>query len=226
MIDGLKKVVFFGAHTDDEMICAGTLHRLVRQGCEVYMCAFSFAATEKDRKGYGSHEEEPSKGKFKSVCDWEIVGDEWDLSKKLIGGKGPCKGLSPSCDFHKHRQEIADYVFKYCEQERPDALITLSPEDENPAHKIVGEECERVSRGRVPLHLRCQFPWNFSIGRSNLFVKLEQEDLQCKQDVIDAYQSQKFRYNYHDMLIAQCRADGLSVKAQFAEKFEIVRAVV
>ena len=41
MLSNARKVLFFGAHTDDEVICAGTLHRLVRQGAEVMVMSFS-----------------------------------------------------------------------------------------------------------------------------------------------------------------------------------------
>jgi LmbE family N-acetylglucosaminyl deacetylase len=222
MIDGLRKVVAFFAHSDDEMIAAGTFHRLARQGCDVDIIAFAYAAVEEDRKGYGSTETK----NYKLLDTTVQIHDEWKKSASLIGAKNHCRALKPSCDFQPHRQTICQYVFDYCEQEKPDAVFTLSPDDENTAHSIVGVECERVTRGRVPIHVRCQFPWNYSIGRPNLFVKLDESDVQCKRDVINAYQSQKFRYDYEEMLMAAVRLDGLSVKAEYAEKFELVRGVV
>ncbi len=205
------KIVFFCAHTDDEMICAGTLHRLVQSGAEVHILAFAQCATQEDRLGN----------------QWsESVHKEWEKSLSIIGAEGACMCEMPSSKLQEMGQKIADRMFRYCEDHRPDIVITLSPDDENPAHSVVGREAERVTRGRVPIHIRCQFPWNYSIGRPNLFVRLNSKDLIAKRAVINAYQSQKFRYDYEQMLMAYCYADGLSVKVEAAEKFELIRGVI
>ncbi len=213
MVAGLRKVVMFCAHTDDEMVAAGTLHRLARTGTEVHLVAFFSAATRDDRQG--------------TTASSGVLMHEFNRSVTLIGAKrGRFVNFGPSADPYPHRQAICQHVFDYCDSERPDAAFVLSPDDENTAHSIVGTECERVMRGRVPLVVRCQFPWNYSIGRANLFVSLDREDLACKRAVVNAYQSQLWRYDYEEMLVSACRTDGLSVKVPYAEKFEFIRMVV
>ena len=215
MIDSLKKILVLTAHSDDEMICAGTLHRLARQGARIQVVCFSPAATVEDRRG--------------TEKSSTILRPEWERSMDLIGVAREDRyflGMTPSADFQKFRQEICQTIFDLCEFERPDAVFTLSPDDENVAHAIVGVESERVLRGRVSYAIRCQYPWNFSMGRPNLFVKLDEQDLMCKKKVIAAYASQAFRYRYGEMLVHQCLADGMSVKVEAAEKFELIRAVV
>ena len=208
-----QKVVLFAAHTDDEMICAGTLHRAVREGAQVDVVVFSQAATADDRTGHDLS---------------QVVYDEWSNAMDVIGvSLRRSHRFAPSADFQPHRQKIAQLIYDYCEAEKPDVVFTLSPDDENTAHHIVGVESERVLRGRVPTVVRCQFPWNYSIGRPNLFVRLEQPDWEAKLAVIDAYKSQHFRYRYKEMLAAYCLADGLSVKSLLpCEKFEVIRSVV
>lgn len=211
------RVVFYGAHTDDEMICAGTLHRLIQEGHDVRVVTFAPAAIESDRQG-----DEPSA---------MIVKSEWTCSLDAIGVPDGLHHrefvrLLPSVDFQPFRQRICQFVYDDCELHKPDIVFTLSPEDENTAHAIVGTETERVMRGRVPTVIRCQFPWNYGIGRPNLYVKLDRLDLDAKREVIRAYKSQHFRYEYERMLLAYCHADGLSVKAEYAEKFEIIRSVL
>lgn len=214
MFPGIKSAVFFGAHTDDEMIAAGTLHRLNREGIIVHMVTFSPAGTKDYPNGDYMFQDGPPYDEWRKSCDRMGV-----FSKK-------CVGLTPSKSLHTRGQEIADDAFQVVKVVQPDLCFILSPDDENPAHAEVGRQCERVMRGRVPFVVRCQFPWNYSIGRANLFVSLSPEDVQCKQDVINCYQSQLFRYRYENMLLAQCRADGLSVKVEYAEKFELLRGVV
>ena len=215
MLNGIKKAVFFAAHTDDEMICAGTLHRLVRSGCELHVVAFSPAATADDRRGIGT-------------CRWNVE-QEWNASLDLIGVRKSARtflNFLPSSELHERRQEVCQTVYDWVERHKPDAAFILSPEDENTAHSVVGAECERVMRGRVPLTIRCQFPWNYGIGRPNLYVRLSDEDFACKRLVIQAYASQAFRYDYETMLCNYAIADGLSVKMGPCEKFEVIRAII
>ena len=214
MILNAKKAVLFAAHTDDEMVCAGTLHRLAKAGCEVHVVAFTSAATFEDRAG---------------LYHAPQVLEEFYESMRRIGVKrqhAEFYGISPSSQVHTRGQDVADFAFKYIEEHKPDLAFILSPEDENPAHAEVGRQCERVMRGRVPTVLRCNFPWNYGIGRPAVYVSLSEEDLRVKQDVIRAYKSQHFRYRYEEMLLAYARADGLSVKVEAAERFELVRGVL
>lgn len=210
-----QRVVFFGAHTDDEMICAGTLHRLAATGAEVHVVTFGPAAIQSDRRG--------------GEASVMVVEGEWDTALNEIGVARAHRTFhryTPSVDLEKYGQDIADDAYSYVELWRPDIVFTLSPEDENPAHAVVGVQTERVLRGRCPTVIRCQFPWNYGIGRPNLYVSLGQLDVAAKEAVIRAYQSQHFRYAYDEMLLAYARADGLSVKVPYAEKFEVIRSVV
>lgn len=215
MFDNVKKAVFFGAHTDDEIIAAGTLHRLIRHGAGVFIITFGPAAVETDRIGGNESR--------------SIVRDEWDKALDLIGvskSDRGCRWYMPSSDMQKIRQAICQDVYDFCEREKPDLAFILSPNDENTAHSIVGVECERVMRGRVPITLRCHFPWNIDLGRPNLFVKLSEEDMEVKRACINAYQSQKFRYDYESILMGYAIADGLALKCGPVEKFEIIRGVI
>jgi LmbE family N-acetylglucosaminyl deacetylase len=217
VLDGVKRAVFFGAHTDDEMVCAGTLRRLVRQGVYVQILSFGPAGTRTD----------PDGGR-EALAE---VFPEWRAAGQLIYGKESPnlllddEWLIPSKRLHEKGQSVADEAFKVIQEVRPDLALILSPHDENPAHAEVGRQCERVMRGRVPLVLRCNFPWNYSYGRGNVYVKLTPEDMDVKRRVIEAYKSQAFRYDY-SMFLDLARADGKSVKCAAAERFELVRGVV
>jgi len=211
-----KKVAFFCAHTDDEMVCAGTLARLVREGSRVMIACMSVAATRKDRRGADVYESN------------EVI-EEWKKATDLIGVKPGDRWLTklrPSADFYPHRQAIADVLFEFVETHQPDVVFTLSPDDENPAHRIVGEESERVLRGRCDTVVRCQFPWNYSTGRKNLFVQLDKTDWGKKLAVCDCYSSQAFRYEYRRMFESYSVGDGLSVKCGPCETFELLRGIV
>lgn len=218
MLLNAKKVVMFCAHTDDEIIAAGTLRRLVRQGAKVDVIAFGPCAVEEDLEG----------GKPSAA----VAEVEWRKSLDLIGvtpAIDPQYGwtaFSPSKKLAERGQQIADYIYHSLDKWKYDTIFTLSPHDENPAHAVVGEQTERVARGRVATLIRCHYPWNYSYGHCNLFVKLEPEHLEVKRKVIQCYQSQCFRYDYETLLMHQVVADGLSVKVPAAEKFELIRSVL
>ena len=215
MLEAVNKALFIGAHTDDEFVCAGTLHRLARLGCDVHGLTIAPAAIASDRRG--------------TIRSIDIVYPEWVQSLDRIGVKTEHRyfmGLTPSADLEPHRQSICQYIYDLCEKEKPEVVFSLSPDDENTTHALAGIETERVLRGRVPVAIRCQFPWNYSSGRSNLFIRLARADIDCKREVIRAYKSQAFRYRYEEMLLAQCQVDGLSVKVPHAEKFELIRGVI
>lgn len=208
----LKRAVAFFAHSDDEMICAGTLHRLAQSGCEVWIVTASTAGTQGDSAG-GKHA-------------WETLRPEFSASGEVISAKLSCLRLFPSKRLADMAQDLADAVFAKCEELKPDLVISLSPDDENPAHAVVGVQVRRVTRGRVPIHVEVQFPWNHSLGRPNLYVSLSPEDVEAKRACIRCYKSQAHRYRYEEMLMAQVVADGEAVKVRAAERFELVRGVI
>lgn len=211
MILQSKRCLFFGAHTDDEVVCAGTLHRLAREGCKVHVCAMGSAGTRQDK--YGGDDA------------WEEVEEEWTAAQELIGASWfDCLRI-PAYNLQEKSQQVADAVFALVTRFKPDLVVSLSPDDENPAHAVVGTQVRRVVRGRVPCLLECHYPWNMSFGHPNLFVRLSEEDLRVKQEVIRCYQSQTFRYDYEGILMAQVKVDGLSMKVPAAERFQIVRCV-
>lgn len=215
MLSDVQRAIFIGCHTDDELVAAGTLHRLARSGCEVHVVTFSPAGVEGDRTGTE-----------KSV---PTVLPEWHAALDAIGVEPSRRrflDFTPSPTLRTRRQEVCQTIYDVCEEVRPDLAFILSPADGHAEHAVVGAESESVLRGRVPHVVRCNFPWNYSIGQPNLFVKLDEEDIRVKMAAINAYQSQAFRYRYSDILMHAAITDGLAVKTGEVEKFELIRAVI
>jgi len=209
IFDNVKKAVFVGAHTDDEMVAAGTLRKLVKNGVKVDVLAFSCA---------------PIPGKSQEEAE-KILGREFVKAMKAIGGASlknwPPMDFDPR-SFSSGEDEIRQILYDYTAREKPDIAFVLSPEDDHQSHAIVGKSAERVMKNRVPLVLRCHYPWNFiNPGRRNFFVKLTSDEFETKLAVIRAYKSQHFRYDYENLYTALARVDGLATKNELAEAFEI-----
>ena len=208
IFDNVKKAVFIGAHTDDEMVAAGTLRKLVKNGIKVDVLTFSCA---------------PIPGKSQEDTE-RILGREFAKAMKAIGTS--FESYSPMDfdprSFSKDENEIRQILYDYVVKEKPDIAFILSPEDDHQSHAIVGKSAERVMKNRIPLVLRCHYPWNFiNPGRRNFFVKLTQDEFEVKLAVIRAYKSQHFRYDYENLYTALARVDGLATKNELAEAFEI-----
>lgn len=212
MLDAAKKVLFVGAHTDDEMIAAGTLRRLVKSGAEVFMRAFSSARID------GKSAEE----------SYEILACEYADAMRVLGVPErnwqilgyETRTLPERCP--EIRQELYDLVAAM----RFDVAFIPSPEDDHQDHAVVGREAERVMKGRVGSIIRYQYPWNLSPLEANLFVALSPDEIAAKTALIRAYRSQHYRYRYMELFLAAARLAGLSVKREYAEQFKIIRAVV
>lgn len=211
LLENIRSALFVGAHTDDEMIAAGTLARLASRGADVHIISFSFARID-------GMSEDASK---------ELLKLEFAAAMDTIGIPKDNRWL-PDLETRKlpeNRSAVRQYVYDFLKVHAFDAAFILSPFDEHQDHQAVGEECERVMKGRVPLIIRCQYPWSYRSFCPNLYVSLTDEEYEAKLRHIRAYQSQMFRYNYEELFGSYAVGDGLSVKKQVAEKFEIIRCV-
>ncbi|MDP3947246.1 MAG: PIG-L family deacetylase [bacterium] len=211
LLENIKSALFVGAHTDDEMICSGTLARLVGHGANVHIISFSFARID-------GMPEAQSK---------EILKKEFAAAMDILGIPEANRWLPDfeTRELPENRSAVRQYVYDFVTRVRPDAAFLLSPYDEHQDHQTVGEECERAAKGRVPLIVRCQYPWNYRSFNPNLYISLTDKEFQVKLAHIKAYRSQAFRYDYEKLFGSYAVGDGVSVRRQIAEKFEIVRCV-
>lgn len=208
LFQNVKKAVFIGAHTDDEMICAGTLRKLVKSGVEVKVISFSCAPI-------------PGESHKKTK---EILSSEFSRSMETIGVL-PGNGRILDYDARTlptYHDKIRQFLYDFTLAEKPDLAFVLSPEDDHQDHSVVGKSAERVMKNRVPMVVRCHYPWNFiNPGRSNFFVKLTPDEFDAKIAVIRAYKSQHFRHEYENLFTSLTRVNGLATKNELAEAFEI-----
>jgi LmbE family N-acetylglucosaminyl deacetylase len=214
IFNNVKKAVFIGAHTDDEMVAAGTLRKLVKSGVEVKMVIFSSA---------------PIPGQMRVEDAYFVIKPEFEKAIRAIGilhDNCILKCYDPRT-LPNQEDEIRQFLYDYTVKEKPDIAFILSSQDDHQSHAMVGKSAERVMKNRVPLVLRCHYPWNFiNPGRRNFFVKLTQDEFEAKLAVIRAYRSQHFRYDYEELYTALTRADGLATKNELVEAFEILYCIV
>lgn len=214
MMTKTKIALFVGAHTDDEVVCAGSLTKLRQLGMEIHVITFANSSTLNDRRG--------------GPTSRRILEREWNDAMDILGVRPKNRILlNYGTDrLPDRRNAVRQYVFDCVERIKPKMAFILSPHDDHQAHQVVGEESERVMKGRVNIILRCQYPWNYRSYNPNVFVGLDEDQFYTKLRVMQMYKSQAFRYKYVELFEAYTRGDGLSVKREFAEKFELVRWVL
>ena len=75
--------------------------------------------------------------------------------------------------------------------------------------------------------LAYEMPWNNINFSTQLFIKLEGKHLDVKLAALMEYASQKEKpYANKDYIISLARTRGVSIDAEFAEAFEVVRWVI
>jgi LmbE family N-acetylglucosaminyl deacetylase len=196
-----KQVLALSPHTDDvEIAAGGTIHKLLRQGSEVKVIAFSWCENEKLQQEFQD--------------SMEVLGVElWELEDW------------PRRKFPLFRQEILDYLWKIDQKNKPDLVITPSRFDMHQDHQVICEESIRAFRNSSIFGF--ELPRN-NIEFSNTgFVGLTEINVKAKMDALRCYQTQmgrfQFRSNFH---LSYMESRGACVKQNYAEAFEVIRLVV
>ncbi|MEO0080148.1 MAG: PIG-L deacetylase family protein [candidate division WOR-3 bacterium] len=202
-----SKVLFLGAHTDDEFGCSGTLARLIEEGSEVYYVALS------------SCEESVPKGFPK------------DILRSESRAAAQCLGIKPENwhlltyqvrHFPQHRQSILEHLVRLRNSLQPDLVLVPSPTDVHQDHQTVCREALRAFKfGTI---LGYELPMNTITFKHACFVPLQERHLAKKIASLACYQSQRFRsYTQESFIRSLAQVRGVQAGVRFAEAFEVVR---
>jgi len=203
----LKNILALSPHTDDiEIGCGGTLNRLKSNGAEIYVVNFSFSKNEKNDNIAPN------------------VKDEFIASMNYLNAKYEMLDL-PCRRLEEKRQVILDYLISLSKKNDFDAVFCHSTFDLHQDHQTVRNEAFRAFKHTTILGY--ELPWNCVQFRSDLFVKLSEDDLLAKTKMVGFYKSQQHRpYMYKQYIFDIARTRGLSINYKYAEGFEIIRGVI
>lgn len=206
-----KKILLLSPHTDDgELGCGGTVSKLIEQGKEVYYVAFS--ACEQSVL--------PQFPKDILITEVKAATSELGIpSDRLILKRFDVR------TFNYHRQEILDILIKLREEISPDTVLIPSLNDIHQDHKTIAEEALRAFKFINVLSY--ELPWNNLNFNTCAFEILEERHVQTKVNALKKYESQAHRpYANEEFLRSQLRMRGVQVSRQYAEVFEVIRAVM
>ena len=205
-----KRVLVLAPHTDDaELGCGGTIARLLRDGADIFVAAFSTA------------EESLPPGAVPTR-----LRDEF-LSAMAVLGIPPSKTFVFGYQVRRlsyYRQELLEELVKLRTQVSPTMVFLPSASDLHQDHQVLNAEGLRCFKDMTVWGY--ELPWNNIRFPAQAFVTLEQCDLLAKWEALQAYKSQfelARPYFSWEFIEGLARVRGVQVKAPYAEAFEVMR---
>jgi LmbE family N-acetylglucosaminyl deacetylase len=210
MIQGWRRVLVLGAHTDDgEFGCGGTMARLVEANAEVRYVAFSIATRSLP-------EAFPPDALAREVREAtvEIGLPETALTVHNFDVR----------TFPTHRQEILELLVGLWEEWQPEVVFQPSLNDVHQDHQVVAAEGLRAFKRTTVLGY--EIPWNNFDFSYQAYVALEERHVERKIAALKRYESQQHRrYINPEYIRNVARTHGVNVNRDFAEVFQVYRIV-
>lgn len=195
------KVLVLSPHTDDgELGAGGTIAKLVENGSQ--LTYFAFSAPRK------------------------VLREECALALNVLGVKKFKIFDFKVRHFPTYRQEMLEILFDYNEKNKPDLVLTPSPNDLHQDHQTVTNEALRAFKHSTILGY--ELPWNNIVFRENCFVTLEERHIRKKIEALWNYKTQISERHYFDKeyLIGLSRSRGTQIRVKYAEAFEAIKLVL
>ena len=210
LMRSMQRVLVLAPHTDDaELGCGGTIARLLRDGGDVCVAAFS---TAEESLPPGTV---PTRLRDEFLSAMQVLGIPRD--KTFVFGY-PVRRLS------YFRQELLEELVKLRGQVNPNMVFLPSASDLHQDHQVLNAEGLRCFKDMTVWGY--ELPWNNIGFPAQAFVTLEPCDLRAKWEALQAYKSQfelARPYFSWEFIEGLARVRGVQVKAPYAEAFEVMR---
>jgi N-acetylglucosamine malate deacetylase 1 len=207
----VKRILVLAPHTDDyELGAGGTISRLMDSGADL-SCAIFSTCDKSIPKGFPKdcllHESRAAAAVLGLAQDKLQIFD------------------FPVREFPSHRQEILEHLVRFRDEFRPNLVLVNSGSDIHQDHQILHNEAVRAFRETTVLGY--ELPWNMIDFSSKALVALEPVHIELKKMALSAYKSQMHRkYFNREFINSWAQVRGVTIGAEFAEAFEVVRLVV
>lgn len=205
-----QTILVLAPHTDDaELGCGGTIARLLEEGKEVHVAAFSGA---KESLPPGSPPHRLIDEFYASMRTFKIPQDQIHFTDY------PVRNLD------QYRQEILERLITLKKHIAPDLVIVPSRQDEHQDHQVLAREGSRAFK-EISMW-GYELPWNTMNFSAQAFVGLDRAHLETKWDALQAYESQLelsrpyFSWEFVESLAS---VRGTQIKTTYAEAFEVNR---
>jgi N-acetylglucosamine malate deacetylase 1 len=211
LIGTWQRVLVLAPHTDDgEFGCGGTMARMVEAGVDVRYVAFSIA-TKSLPEGFAP--DALAQEVREATAEIGIAEDNLTVHDFEVR------------TFPEHRQEILELLIALWEELEPDAVLQPSLHDVHQDHQVVAAEGLRAFKRTTILGY--EIPWNNYDFSYQAYVSLERSHLERKVAALSKYASQQHRrYSDPEYIWNVARTHGINVNREYAEVFQVYRAVL
>lgn len=203
------RILILSPHTDDgELSAGGTITKCVDQGLEVYYVGFSSC-------------ELSVPDSFPS----DILKCECQGALKILGIQDSNIELLnfEVRKFQQYRQEILDKMILILYDVQPDLVICPSSFDVHQDHIVIHDEAIRAFKKSSSIW-GMEHPWNNLSFKTDIFVDLNEDQLDKKIHALHNYSSQSIRDYFKEEYVRACAyTRGMNVGVNFAEVFECIR---
>lgn len=203
-----ERAMILAPHIDDgEFGCGGTTARLLREGKQVYYVAFSKAA----------------KSLPEGFPPDTLVGEMERATQELgIDRHNLVLFDYEVRRFPEFRQSILENLIRLNQDISPDIVFVPSSGDIHQDHHTIAMEGMRAFK-RTTL-LSYEIPWNLFHFNFQLYVHLDERDIDSKVRALSHYVSQKHKnYSNPDYIRNLAKSHGIDVGTEYAEVFEVIR---
>lgn len=209
-MDSTQRVLVLAPHTDDaELGCGATIARLLRDGHDVFVAAFSTAEESLPQGAV------PTRLRDEFLSAMKVLGIPPENT--FVFGY-PVRRLS------YFRQELLEELVKLRRQVNPNMTFLPSATDLHQDHQVLNAEGLRCFKDMTVWGY--ELPWNNIGFPAQAFVIVEPCDLQMKWKALQTYKSQfelARPYFSWEFIEGLARVRGVQVKAHYAEAFEVMR---
>ena len=206
-----ERILVLAPHTDDgEFGCGASIVKFSDMGSELYYATFSLC-----------EESVPNR------CPRDILEKEVKLATKILGIKESNLLIYRYRvrRFAENRQDILENLVELNRTIKPTIVFMPSFNDLHQDHHIIAQEGMRAFKKTTILAY--EMPWNNITFSTQLFIKLSKRHIEMKIAALKEYESQKEKsYANENFIRSLAQTRGVSIDAQYAEAFEVVRCVI
>jgi LmbE family N-acetylglucosaminyl deacetylase len=129
-------------------------------------------------------------------------------------------------NFDKCRQKILDYILECKKDFNPNFVFCPNTGDVHQDHQVITNETIRAFRRDCTILGYELLGNNIGSQKNNLYIKLNQDDMDKKIEMIKCYESQLFKKDMIPYLVALAKIRGAEINSEYAETFEVIRWVI
>jgi len=200
-----KTILAIAPHLDDiELGVGGTIHKLKGDN-EIHYLGLSMPPlVERD----------------------SFMKEFWESAKHLGFSKDrmTLKDYDPR-DLFKDRMEILQLLYDTNMALKPDVVFAPNSQDIHQSHQVVHQEARRAFKFSTILGY--ELPWNSMSFNMDLFIELDEANVEAKQASINSFESQKSRLFFsNDIITDLAKLRGKQIGKEYAECFEVTRIII